>query len=205
MSLYGTSVEYGLHCLTCLVRPPADAALGTKDLAEFQGVSPSLVAKIFTRLEKAGLVESAEGVRGGFRLARPAAEITVLDVVDAIEGDKPLFTCRQILGHCAVLDCDQAAKAARGMCMIHTVMLEAEQALRRTLRSYTLAEMAVGVTASMPPRFMQNMEAWFVERLSRRSGAGEDAHVPSGFVPVSALRGKAKRNQLSDSKDDAAA
>ena len=203
MSLFGSSVEYGLHCLTYLVRPPQGAAVGTKDLAEFQGVSPSLVAKVFTQLQKAGIVESEQGVRGGFRLARPAAEVTVLDVVDAIEGDKPLFTCRQILGQCAVLDCDQAAKAARGMCMIHAVMLEAEQSMRRTLRSYTIADMAKGVTASMPPRFMQNMEAWFQERLTRRGRGGDGDEAINGFVPSSSLGHGTRKKELPD-KDNAA-
>ena len=177
MSLYGSSVEYGLHCLTYLVRPPAGVALSTKDLAEFQGVSPSLVAKVFTKLQKAGLVESAEGVKGGFRLARPAAEISVLDVIDAIEGDKPLFDCKQINGNCAVLDDEQATKAARGMCMIHTLMLEAEQAMRRTLRSYSLADVSNGMTSTMPPRFMQNMEGWFRDRLAGRR-AVDAPHAP---------------------------
>lgn len=198
MSLFGSSVEYGLHCLTYLVKPPAGQPVGAKDLAELQGVSPSLVAKVFTQLQKAGIVESAEGVRGGFRLSRPAAEITVLDVVDAIEGDKPLFTCRQILGQCAVLDCDQAAKAARGMCMIHAVMLEAEQSMRRTLRSYTLADMAHGVTASMPPRFMQNVEAWFADRLTQRGRGGEAAAAINGFVPSSALTRDERKKELTN-------
>lgn len=72
MNLYGSNVEYGLHCLLYLVDPPAGASISSKDLAEFQSVSPSLVAKLFTQLQKAGIVESAEGIRGGYRLAKPA-------------------------------------------------------------------------------------------------------------------------------------
>ena len=199
MPLYGSSVEYGLHCLIYLVNPPAPAggdagetALAARDLAEFQGVSPSLVAKVFTKLQRAGLVESVEGKKGGYRLARDAAQISVLDVVDAIEGDKPLFDCKQIQGQCAVLDEQQPAATARGACMIHTVMLEAEQAMRRSLRSYTLAAMAQGMTASMPPRFMNNMEAWFSERMSGRAGRvlTDDS---AGFLPANEVRTSARR------------
>lgn len=202
--MYASSVEYGLHCLTYLVRPgeAAGAALSAKDLADFQGVSPSLVAKIFTQLQKAGIVQSSEGVRGGFTLARPADEITVLDVVDAVEGDKPLFSCKQILGNCAVLGTRQAAAAAQGMCMIHAVMLEAEQSMRRTLRSYTLADMSNGVTASMPPRFMQNMEAWFRKRLTQRH---DDARALSGFVPASAVGGGRRNKRITDNVNAAGA
>lgn len=193
MSLYGSSVEYGLHCLIYLV--PASQSGGkdaepltvpAKDLAEFQGVSPSLVRKVFTKLQRAGLVDSTEGKNGGFRLSRSAAEISVLDIVDAIEGDKPLFDCKKIQGNCAVLSAGESASAARSMCMIHTVMLEAEQAMRRSLRSYSLAQMAKGMTSSMPPRFVNNMEAWFAERLGGKALTSGGPFLASEDVKTSA-------------------
>lgn len=81
------SVEYGLHCLLGLI-DAGDAPRSARDLALFQGISPSFAAKIFAKLEKAGIVRAAEGVRGGYRLARPAHAISVLELVDAIEGRK---------------------------------------------------------------------------------------------------------------------
>ena len=71
MALYSTSVEYGLHCLLPLCAPEIHAS--SQDLAEFQGVSPAYVAKLFASLRRAGLVEALEGAGGGYRLARPAA------------------------------------------------------------------------------------------------------------------------------------
>jgi len=59
MSLYGASVEYGLHCLLYLADPPEGVRPSSRDLAEFQGVSPAYIAKLFTQLEKAGLVRRA--------------------------------------------------------------------------------------------------------------------------------------------------
>ena len=101
MAHLGSSVEYGLHCLLWLVGPLAEPA-SSRDLADLQGLSPSFVAKILPKLEKAGIVCASEGVRGGYRLAADPSEITVLDVVDAIEGNKPLFDCQEIRGRCAV-------------------------------------------------------------------------------------------------------
>ena len=101
MAHLGSSVEYGLHCLLWLVGPLAEPA-SSRDLADLQGVSPSFVAKILPKLEKAGIVCASEGVRGGYRLAASPSEITVLAVVDAIEGKKPLFDCQEIRGRCAV-------------------------------------------------------------------------------------------------------
>ncbi|MBE0777079.1 Rrf2 family transcriptional regulator, partial [Escherichia coli] len=50
------------------------------------------------------LVAATEGVRGGFRLARPANEISVLDVVRAIDGDKSIFECREVRERCAIFE-----------------------------------------------------------------------------------------------------
>lgn len=94
MALYGSSVEYGLHCLLFLIDPPGETKFSSADLAEFQGISPSYVAKLFTQLKTAGLVIAAEGAQGGYRLARRAKDISVLDVVEALEGDSPLFQCK---------------------------------------------------------------------------------------------------------------
>ena len=89
------SVEYGIHCLLWLV-DPGSGQPSSRDLAELQGISPSFLAKIFPKLEKAGIVNAVAGIHGGYRLARAPAKITVLDIVDAIEGDKPLFDCQEI-------------------------------------------------------------------------------------------------------------
>ena len=76
-----TSVEYGIHCLLWLV-DSGDKPLSSRDLAELQGISVSFVAKIFPRLEKAGIVSACEGVRGGYQLARRPEEISFLQIVD---------------------------------------------------------------------------------------------------------------------------
>lgn len=80
----------------------ARGSASSQDLAEFQGVSSAYVAKLFTTLKCAGLVVALEGAGGGYRLARAAADISVLDVVQALEGNKPLFQCKEIRGNCAV-------------------------------------------------------------------------------------------------------
>ena len=108
MSHFGSGVEYGLHCLLYLVDDKSHGGPGeapsARDVAEFQGVSPSYVAKLFTKLERAGLISSSEGVDGGFQLAKPAARITVLEVADAIEGKKSLFKCREVRANCILLN-----------------------------------------------------------------------------------------------------
>ena len=175
MSLYGTSVEYGLHCLLHLVDRPEGGQPSSKDLAEFQGISPSYVAKLFTQLEKAGIVRSAEGVRGGFRLARPADRITVLDVVDALEADKPLFQCREIRRNCILYGDTPPKSATQGLCGIHALMRDAERQMRQVLADQTLADLAAGVARKIPASLTRSTSEWFQERQSGRRGGGRRA------------------------------
>ncbi len=162
-----SSVEYGLHCLLWLADPGCGQP-SSRDLAELQGISPSFLAKIFPKLEKAGIVVAAEGVRGGYRLARAPAEITVLEVVDAIEGNKPLFDCREIRGRCAVFSDDAPGWATAGVCSIHAVMLRAERAMRDSLAEETLAGLAAGVKRKAPAEFEGAVRGWLHARADTR-------------------------------------
>jgi Rrf2 family protein len=163
-------VEYGLHCLLYLV-PSAETAApaaSARDLAELQGLPVEFMAKLLTRLEKAGLVTASEGVGGGFALARGADEISVLDVVNAIDGEKPLFDCREIRGRCAIFKGAPPQWADKGVCSIHAVMLEAEQRMRDVLAERTLGVIAARVAAKAPPQFGGSITAWLDERASGR-------------------------------------
>jgi Rrf2 family protein len=173
MSHYGSGVEYGLHCLLHLVGRAEGEAPSSRDLAEFQGLSPSYVAKLFTKLEKAGLVTSIEGIGGGFRLARPADAITVLDVVDAVEGDKPLFRCREVRDDCVLHGGAPPDRGPGEVCSIHAVMLDAESRMRDALAGRTLADLDAEVATKVSDGFIRRTTAWFDDRnVSRRARAG---------------------------------
>ncbi|WP_260581319.1 RrF2 family transcriptional regulator [Sphingopyxis sp. PET50] len=161
------SVEYGLHCLLGLIGA-GDAPRSARDLALFQGVSPSFAAKIFAKLEKAGIVTAAEGVRGGYRLARPADTISVLELVDAIEGRKPLFECQEIRARCPLFDGGAPDWATRGVCSIHAVMLKAEKAMRDALASETLADIGGRLERKAPETFDADTRSWFDARIAAR-------------------------------------
>jgi len=177
MAHIGSSVEYGLHCLLWLVEP-SETPPSSRDLAELQGVSPSFMAKILPKLEKAGFVAASEGIRGGYRLARPPEEITVLDVVDALEGRKPLFDCQEIRSRCALYGGKPPARSLTGVCGIHAVMLRAEQSMREELARTTLADIAKGVQRKMPAGFSTQVQAWFNDRAAARTEARSEPDAP---------------------------
>lgn len=166
MALYGASTEYVLHSLLWLVEIPEPVS--SLDLAELQGIPAAFVAKLLPKLEKVGLVSSAEGLRGGYRLAKAAGDITVLDVVDAVEGKKSLFNCQEIRGRCVLFDQEPPEWATQGVCGIHGVMLRAEQALRRELAATSLADLARSVQNKAPSPFLGDVQSWFDGRLQTR-------------------------------------
>ncbi|QNK02522.1 RrF2 family transcriptional regulator [Dyella telluris] len=169
MSFISTGVEYGLHCLLYLSGSSAGVReASVRDLAEMQGVSVDYAAKLFTRLAKAGIVESTEGVRGGFKLARPPEKITVQDVVEAIDGDKGLFDCREVRGQCALFGEQPPAWATRGTCSIHAVMQAAERAMRAELEKHSLADLATRTHAKAPTSYGEQVIHWFNDRAANR-------------------------------------
>jgi Rrf2 family protein len=163
-----TSVEYGIHCLLWLVGN-GDRPVSSRDLAELQGISPSFLAKIFPKLEKAGIVKASEGVRGGYLLARPAETISFLDVVDAIEGRKPLFDCQEIRGRCAIFGGDAPGWAMAGTCAIHAVMLQAEKAMREALAAQSLGEVGARFSRKAPVSFAADVNEWMQSRIGGRT------------------------------------
>lgn len=168
MAHLGSGVEYGLHCLLWLVESGSKPA-SSRDLAELQGVSPSFLAKVFQKLEKAGIVKASEGIRGGYVLSRQPRRISVLEVVDAIEGDKPLFECQEVRGRCALFGDQPPAWSVQGVCAIHSVMLRAEKVMRSELQQITLDELAETVRGKAPSAFFVEVRSWLDSRLNQRS------------------------------------
>ena len=131
-------VEWALHCTVLLAVLPPAGTLPGRALAQFHGVSESYLLKHMQALTKAGICESVSGPTGGYRLAREPDEITILDVVEAIEGTEPAFRCDEIRqrGPTALAPATYTVR-----CGIHSVMLEAELAWKQALRARTVADL----------------------------------------------------------------
>jgi Rrf2 family protein len=141
-------VEWALHCCSILAAVPPPMVMPSARLAELHEIPPAYLAKQLQSLSAAGLVDAVPGPRGGYRLARPAAEITVLDVVLAVEGDEAAFTCTEIR-QCGPGAC--APSAYRKPCGIARIMWDAEDAWRASLAEHTIADLLDGALRSSPP------------------------------------------------------
>ena len=78
--------EYGLRCMLQMVRHDNGSSLTINELAEMEGLTPAYVAKLMRILRKARLVESTRGQKGGYSLTRPAAQVSVGEVLNALGG-----------------------------------------------------------------------------------------------------------------------
>jgi Rrf2 family protein len=156
-------VESSLHCCTVLAALPPGTALPVHRLAEFHGVPAAYLGKHLQKLRRAGILESLPGRSGGFRLARSAADITLRDVVEAVDGDEPAFRCNEIRrrGPSAVTP---------GMytvpCAIARTMWRAEAAWRAALAEETIAGIAATLPSTVDPEQQANAALWLQEVLS---------------------------------------
>jgi len=92
----------------------------------------------------------------------------VKDVIDAIDGPKGLFECKEIRERCAVFNQQAPKWATEGTCGIHKVMLEAEQAMRSVFAQYTLAALAATSASKAPDDFNRQILQWFDARPSNQ-------------------------------------
>jgi Rrf2 family protein len=156
-------VEWGLHCCVVLAVLPDGAALSTGRLAEFHGVPIAYLAKHLQSMSRAGILVAGTGPRGGYRLARPPADISVVDVLEAIDGDEPAFQCLEIRrrGPTAV-----PAREYRTMCGIHRVMVDADAAWRAELARASIADLAAGVARDASPKAIEKFGTWLQEVMA---------------------------------------
>jgi Rrf2 family protein len=155
-------VEWGLHCVAILATLPPGATLPTKALAEYHDLSETYLAKQLQALTNARIIESLPGPKGGYRLQRALEDITMLEVVEAIDGREPSFRCTEIRqrGPLAL-----APEAYRVLCPIHIAMARADKAWRDALRAQTIADLISPYQQHAGAQQLQESERWIAGRM----------------------------------------
>jgi Rrf2 family protein len=93
--------DYALRAMVYLAQIEPNLRSATSQIAEEQHIPPSFLAKIISQLSIAGLIHTSRGARGGVSLARPPEAISVLEVVEAIDGPLMLNECSNGTNNCA--------------------------------------------------------------------------------------------------------
>ncbi|MFQ5699854.1 MAG: RrF2 family transcriptional regulator [Myxococcota bacterium] len=141
--------EYGLRCLVQVARHPGDTPATIPEIAEAEGLSPDYTAKLMRALRQRGLVTSTRGPGGGYRLARPASELSAWEVVEQLGGS--LFRDDFCESHPGVLqDCAHSVD-----CSIRALWRRVEHAVRKVLEDVTIedltrSEKSLGVFVDAP-------------------------------------------------------
>lgn len=151
-----TKTRYGVRALFDMAYHAGTLPVQVKDISRRQEISPRYLEQIFQVLKKAGLLNSKRGPQGGYSLARPPAEITLLDIVTATEG------------RIALLDCSEEGEEKNGKttacermnhCATQLFWAEAGQHLEAYFASVTLKDICdkartLGMERELDHRFM---------------------------------------------------
>jgi Rrf2 family protein len=133
--------EYGLRCLVQLAHLSEGEYLTLTQLAKREGISVANAGKLLWILNKAGLVQSLRGTKGGYQLARPAAKIRLSEVIKVLDADEVTEHCKSYTG---VLDvCVHTSD-----CGIRPVILGLHEIVHNALSEVTLAQL-VGTEANV--------------------------------------------------------
>ena len=125
--------DYGVVVMAQLAQA-SDTVVTAPDLASGAGLPAPTVAKILKRMTKGGLVTSHRGMNGGYALSRPAAEISVADIIGALEGPVAVTAC--------VDGASGDACSVESLCPIRGCWDRVNAAVTRTLKSMSLTEIA---------------------------------------------------------------
>ncbi|BCG72055.1 Rrf2 family transcriptional regulator [Mesorhizobium sp. 113-1-2] len=156
-----SQVEWALHCCAILAGLPEGRYLSTKALAEFHGLPKEYLSKALQSLSQAGLVDTTLGPSGGYRLARPPAELTFLDIVEAVEGKARTFVCNNIREN---NPCRPQGYCESGPCPVARIMWEADEAWRDKLRAVRLSDLTEALAQDIPAELWKDSFEWVLER-----------------------------------------
>ena len=125
--------DYAIRAVRYLAKQGPNQRAATSTVAQEMKIPPSFLAKIISQLSIAGLLHTSRGARGGVTLARDAKDISLLDVVEAIDGPILLNECVGDPADCVFSD----------DCLVHPIWVEAQETLVKRLRETKFDQLAV--------------------------------------------------------------
>ena len=142
--------ECGIVCALHLARNYGDLAIGAAEIAESQGIDLPYTQQILHRLRKGDVIESVRGPKGGYKLLRPPAQITLKDILYAVEGDTFQIICDHSPLH---PESDGPTRCStRETCGLHGVWQELRNAIDKLLEDRTLEDL---IKAESPQSLVQ--------------------------------------------------
>lgn len=157
MLRFSKKADYALIALSHLASRPGQPIVSAREVAEQHGIPGELLAKVLQQLVREGILTSVQGIKGGYRLARPADRMSIADVLAAIDGPLTLVACGD-----GPEDCDQFTR-----CTIRDPLDRVRARVASALGTCTIAELAGPVVDAPVAVFL-------------RPSSGAASHAASG-------------------------
>ena len=154
--------DYALMAMKHLASDPRRQAASTREIADKYAIPVELMAKVLTRLVRAGLLTSHQGIHGGYTLAQPPAATSVAAVIEAIDGPLTMTACAPGDDRC-----DQFSK-----CTVRDPLRRIRDRIAVVLAECSISEIAAGPSPSAPP--VTVMPSPVVRRASALSAASRE-------------------------------
>jgi len=154
--MFSTKTEYGVRVMVGLARHAGGAPVPLAEIAAHDGLPLAYLEHLVARLRKAGLVDSRRGSRGGYMLARAADEITMAEVVQALEGAIAPIECISEAADGSIV-CARESDPNH-VCPTKLLWTRVRGAIVRTLRETTLADLLVA--PALATAFIQPTTTW---------------------------------------------
>jgi Rrf2 family cysteine metabolism transcriptional repressor len=139
--MFSTKAEYGVRVMVELARRSGEDPIPLAEIAAHDGLPLAYLEHLVARLRKAGLVDSRRGSRGGYMLARPAGEITMAEVVEALEGSIAPIECISEAADGSIV-CSRESTPDH-VCPTKLLWTRVRMSIISTLRETTLAELVL--------------------------------------------------------------
>ncbi|MCW3068035.1 MAG: transcriptional regulator, BadM/Rrf2 family [Solirubrobacterales bacterium] len=147
--MFSTKAEYGVRVMVELARRAGADPIPLAEIAAHDGLPLAYLEHLAARLRKAGLVDSRRGSHGGYLLARPAKDITMAEVVEALEGSIAPIECISETADGSIVCAREAV--ADHVCPTKLLWTRVRFSIVSTLRETTLADLLVGVNGDVVP------------------------------------------------------
>jgi Rrf2 family transcriptional regulator, cysteine metabolism repressor len=143
--MFSTKAEYGVRVMVELARRAGEDPIPLTEIAEHDGLPLAYLEHLVARLRKAGLVDSRRGSRGGYLLARPPGEITMAEVVEALEGSIAPIECISESADGSIVCARESAGPGQPahVCPTKLLWTRVRFSIVRTLQETTLSDLVL--------------------------------------------------------------
>jgi Rrf2 family protein len=133
MLRFTREAEYGLLAMAYIASRPKGELAYRKEIAEHHNIPREFLAKVLQKLSRSGLIKSYRGIRGGYLLALPASEVSIADVVSAVDGPMALVECARPDGSCPQME----------ICGFREILWGLQDEIVSLLRKVTVKDLAL--------------------------------------------------------------